>query len=127
MKIVNNLLYIGCFLAACGLASGERVAQHGFAGESVAAVASNIVLHAQSGDQQAFAEVLGGSSHGAATNLISQVLRSGLPTNYAAHLEAQTPTRARLNYHDDRRGCHFQVILAHGDGQWQVEKMFFCR
>ncbi len=106
------LLLGGCRQAAKSLTVDEMVAE--------------IVQHAMADDTAFFAKYLDAPYKGQAKQLIQQIQASGMADNYQSRLEI-TDAKARLNYHYLEKGCHFQIDLERHDGNWTIQRMWFCR
>ena len=87
---------------------------------------AEIVQHAAADDMAFFSAYLDESSKGQAAQLIQQIKASGMADNFKSRLET-SDTEGRLNYHDLKRGCHFQIDLAKQDGAWSIKRIWFCR
>jgi hypothetical protein len=128
MKISNYVCICGSLAVTVALrAAAEPQPQRSFEGRTIEELSTNIFYHAQQGDRQMFKHVLLSTAPGAETNLISMVLRSDMLRNSSAHIEGMSKTSARLNYHDDQRHCHFQVLLQRTAEMWHVANIAFCR
>jgi len=67
------------------------------------------------------------SAKGQAQRMLEQIKASGMATNFTSQLEDLSETKARLNYHELEKGCHFQVDLEKRDGLWIIRRIWFCR
>jgi hypothetical protein len=119
--VCSGLVVVSLLAAAGGQPQGT------FEGRTIPELATNIFHHAQQGDRQMFKSALQSTAPDAETNLMNMVLRSDILTNSSAHIEGMSKTSARLNYHDDQRQCHFQVLLDRTAEGWRVANIVFCR
>jgi len=108
--------------AGCGK-SPKHLVQPKTAGD----VVTNLLTHAQTNDVSYFVTLLDTVSSNQAPQLLSMIQRSGMETNYLGRLRKDSPTQARLDYHDEERNCHFQVDLQQEGADWKVRRIYFCR
>ena len=127
LKLFNYAFVCGSLGVVAGLLAASSPAATNFGGRTIEELSTNIFYHAQKGDRQMFKSALHSAAPGAETNLMSMVLKSDMLTNSSAHIEATSKTSARLNYHDDQRQCHFQVLLEQTAEGWRVANIVFCR
>lgn len=89
---------------------------------SLEAVANEIAEHASRNDTAYFADH--GASPETIPELIAQISRSGLATNYADHFVADGQQKATLNYHlteDVSPPTFYGVELRLVNNQWQIK------
>ena len=115
-------------LAAVGAVAltliGCQQAPWKIADQSVGALARDVATHAEQNDTEYFTGL--SPARERVPTLIEQVRRSGIATNYAAHLRVDTPSEATLIYGvmgDTTPGTSFAVRLSLVDGQPRVDQI----
>jgi len=112
-------------LAAVALSLvGCEQASWKMANRSLAALARDVAYRAECNDIQYFMAV--SPARERVPDLIRQIARSGLATNYAEHLLARTPTEASLNYGvkgDLTPGASFAIELSLVDGEPRIDQI----
>ena len=106
-------------LAACEQASWKM------ADKSLAAVARDVAGHAASSDVGYFRGLT--PDRQAVPDIIRQIARSGIATNYADHLIVATPGSATLAYSlrgDDTTATSLAIELSLVDGEVRVDQIF---
>jgi hypothetical protein len=115
------LVTFGAF--ALGL-FGCQQAPWKLADRSVAALAREVATHATNTDSEYFMSISPAPER--VPELIEQIARSGIATNYAEHLRVETPTEATLVYGvmgDVTPGTSFAVRLSLVDGSARVDQI----
>jgi hypothetical protein len=87
-----------------------------------------IAASAEAGDTEYFAALLGDPlATDPALQLIEQIKSSEIAETYRDHISERSDNACHLNCHWLERGCHFQADLIRVDGEWRVERFWFCR
>jgi hypothetical protein len=88
-------------------------------------VVRQIVERAKADDVAFFSKYV---DKGLEKQLIEQIKISGMADNYKTRLRDESETKARLDYHLDKKPfCHFQVDLEKRDGSWFLKRIWPCR
>ncbi len=123
---MRHIAWVG-FLAILVLAGCFRPATAGYAGEDLGALITNVVQHADAGDDGYFDPLLRGHEAGETAHAIEMIRASGMLTNYMSRFQTNSAATLRLGYCDPCRGCHFQIDLFKEDQTWRLDRIWFCR
>lgn len=94
---------------------------------SLEAVARTLVERAKDNDLSFLAQYLDEGFKDQAAQLAEMINRSGMLNNYQERAHIASFNLLRLDYHDLKNRCHFQVDLDHIDGGWKLKRIWFCR
>lgn len=120
-------LRIAIWIALAAVAPGLVACQQAswtMADESLAALAREVAEHAASNDVAYFAGLT--PDRQAAPDIIEQVARSGIATNYADHLIVEAPDSATLKYGpagDDAPATSLVIQVSLVDGKARVDQI----
>jgi len=114
-------------VAAAGLTGCGKSPNQAAGPITIGDLVTNLATRAQANDSSYFGAFLDPAVSNQAPQLVSMILRSGLPTNYLGRLRKDSASQARLDYHDEEHNCHFQVDLQQEGADWKVRRIYFCR